>query len=196
MLNLALSGTDPVVFFESQLLYDKGEEFEKIVPEDYYEVPQGEPALRRTGKDITIATIGATLYRAMEAAKILKEEYNLEAEVIDLRFINPLNYEKIIESVKKTGRLLLASDAVDRGSFLHTVASNVSQLAFDYLDAPPVVVGSRNWITPAPECEEYFFPQTDWLIDAIHERILPLPGRNPASVQTGLDMLRRARLGV
>jgi 2-oxoisovalerate dehydrogenase E1 component len=196
MLNLALGGTDPVVFFESQLLYDKGEEFEKTVPGDYYEVPEGEPALRRTGKDITIATIGATLYRALEAAKILKEQYNLEAELIDLRFINPLNYAKILESVKKTGRLLLASDAVERGSFLHTVASNVSQMAFDYLDAPPVVVGSRNWITPAPECEEYFFPQTDWLIDAIHERILPLPGRNPASVQTGLELLRRARLGV
>ncbi|MDR1862729.1 MAG: dehydrogenase, partial [Treponema sp.] len=121
MLNLALRGTDPVVFFESQLLYDKGEEFERAgVPEGYYEIPEGEPAVRRQGKDITIATIGATLYKALEAAKTLAQ-YGLEAEIIDLRFINPLNYEKIVESVKKTGRLLLASDAVERGSFLHTV---------------------------------------------------------------------------
>jgi 2-oxoisovalerate dehydrogenase E1 component len=197
MLNLALRGTDPVVFFESQLLYDKGEQFEKRgVPEGYYEIPEGEPAIRRQGKDITIAVIGATLYKAMEAAQILEAKYGIDAEIIDLRFINPLNYEKLVESVKKTGRLLLASDAVERGSFLHTIASNVTQLAFDYLDAPPVVVGSRNWITPAPECEEYFFPQSSWLIDAIHEKILPLKGHEPSTVQTTLDILRKNRLGV
>jgi 2-oxoisovalerate dehydrogenase E1 component len=197
MLNLALRGTDPVVFFESQLLYDKGEEFEKSgVPEGYYEIPEGEPAIRRQGKDITIAVIGATLYKAMEAAQILHAKYGIDAEIIDIRFINPLNYEKIVDSVKKTGRLLLASDAVERGSFLHTVASNVTQLAFDYLDAPPAVVGSRNWITPAPECEEYFFPQAAWIIDAVHERILPLKGHEPSTVQTTLDILRKNRLGV
>ena len=197
MLNLALAGTDPVVFFESQLLYDKGEEFEKRgVPEGYYEIPEGEPAIRRQGKDITIAVIGATLYKAMEAAQILHATYGVDAEIIDIRFINPLNYEKLVESVKKTGRLLLASDAVERGSFLHTVASNVTQLAFDYLDAPPAVVGSRNWITPAPECEEYFFPQAAWIIDAIHEKILPLKGHEPSTVQTTLDILRKNRLGV
>ena len=197
MLNLALRGTDPVIFFESQLLYDKGEQFEKGgVPEGYYEVPEGEPAVRRQGRDITIATIGATLYKAVDAANILQEKYGIDAEIIDIRFINPLNYEKLIESVKKTGRLLLASDAVERGSFLHTVASNLTQLAFDYLDAPPVVVGSRNWITPAPECEEYFFPQTEWLIDAVHEKILPLKGHMSASAQTNLETLRTNRLGV
>jgi 2-oxoisovalerate dehydrogenase E1 component len=76
------------------------------------------------------------------------------------------------------------------------VASNVTQLAFDYLDAPPVVVGSRNWITPAPECEEYFFPQAAWIVDTIHERILPLKGHRSATVQTNLDILRKTRLGV
>jgi 2-oxoisovalerate dehydrogenase E1 component len=197
MLNLALRGTDPVIFFESQLLYDKAEQFEKGgVPEGYYEIPEGEPAVRKTGRDITIAAIGATVYTALEAAEILATKYALDAEVIDIRFINPLNYEKIVESVKKTGRLVLASDAVERGSYLHTIASNVTQLAFDYLDAPAAVVGSRNWITPAPECEEYFFPQAEWIIDAIHERILPLQGHAPESVQTTLDILRKNRLGV
>jgi len=56
------------------------------------------------------------------------------------------------------------------------MASTITELAFDYLDAPPVVVGSRNWITPAFEMEEYFFPQPDWFIDAIHEKIMPLKG--------------------
>ncbi|MDR2743079.1 MAG: dehydrogenase [Treponema sp.] len=197
MLNLALRGTDPVIFFESQLLYDMSEQFEKGgVPPGYYEVSEGEPAVRRQGKDLTIVTLGATLYKAMEAAKKLEAGYGLEAEVIDLRFINPLNYDTIIESVKKTGKILLASDAAERGSFLHTVASNIQTFAFDYLDAPATIVGSRNWITPAAEMEQLYFPQVDWIIDAIHERILPLPGYTPATVQTTLDLRRRNRQGV
>ena len=197
MLNLALRGTDPVIFYESQLLYDMGEQFEKGgVPEGYYEVPEGEPAIRIPGKDITIATLGATLYKAIIAAQKLERQFGISAEVIDLRFINPLHYEVLIESVKKTGRLLLASDAAERGSFLHTVASNIQTFAFDYLDAPVSVVGSRNWITPAAEMEELYFPQPDWIIDAIHERILPLPGYTPVTVQTTGDLLRRNRQGV
>ena len=197
MLNLALSGTDPVIFYESQLLYDIAEQFEKGgVPEAYYEIPEGEPAIRRQGSDITIATLGATLYKAVEAAKKLESQFGLSAEIIDLRFLNPLNYDKIIESVKKTGKILLASDAAERGSFLHTAASYIQTCAFDYLDAPVTVVGSRNWITPAAEIEELYFPQADWIIDAIHERIVPLPGYNPVTVQTTGDLLRRNRRGV
>ena len=196
MLNYALRGTDPVIFFESQKLYDKGEEFEKEVPSGYYEIPEGEPAIRKTGTDITIATLGATLYTAMNAAKTLKEQYGMDAEIIDIRWINPLNYEKIVESVKKTGKLLLVSDAAERGSFMHTVASNMSALAFDYLDAPVAVLGSRNWITPAPECEHYYFPSVDWILDTIHERIIPLKGYTPTSVQTTMDILRKNRQGV
>jgi 2-oxoisovalerate dehydrogenase E1 component len=197
MLNLALRGTDPVIFFESQLLYDMGERFEKDgVPAGYYEIPEGEPAIRRQGKDITIVTLGATLYKALETADKLKADFGLEAEVIDLRFVNPLNYEKIVESVKKTGRVLLVSDAAERGSFLHTAASNIQTFAFDYLDAPVTVVGSRNWITPAAELEDLYFPQISWILDAIHERVLPLPGYRSETVQTTLDLMRRNRLGV
>jgi 2-oxoisovalerate dehydrogenase E1 component len=197
MLNLALAGTDPVVFLEPQLLYDKGEEFEPDgVPTGYYETPEGEPAIRREGSDITICTLGATLYRAMEAAETLQSKYGMSAEVIDLRFVTPLNYEKIIASVRKTGRLLLASDAVERGSFLNTVAQNVQNLAFDALDAPVVVVGSRNHITPAPELEQLFFPQPSTIIDAIHTRIVPLPGHEVSIDLSDAELLRRDRLGV
>jgi len=197
MLNLALRGTDPVVFFESQRLYAEPETLvEGGVPVDYYEVKMGEPALRRTGSDLTIVTIGATLYRALEAADELAEKYHLSSEVIDTRFINPLNYETIIQSVKKTGKVVLASDASERASFLHTMASNISQLAFDYLDGPVAVVGARNWITPPAELEESFFPQKEWLIDTIHERILPLPGHQVSTVQATSEILRRNRLGI
>jgi len=188
MLNMALRGTDPVVFFESQLLYDMGERFEKGgVPEGYYEIPEGEPAIRRSGKDITIATLGATLYKAVETAEKLKEQFNLEAEVIDLRFVNPLNYEKLVESVKKTGRIVLVSDAAERGSFLHTVASNISAFAFDYLDAPVTVVGSRNWITPCGGNGRTLFPAVK-LDNGCH----PRAGSSPAGLQkrNGTDHAR------
>lgn len=197
MLNLALRGTDPVIFFESQKLYGIGEMFEKGgVPTGYYEVPLGEPAIRRTGTDLTIATIGATLYPALEAADEMEKKYGVKSEVIDLRFINPLNYEKIIESVKKTGRLVLASDACERGSFLHTVAANVTQLAFDYLDAPVAVIGSQNWISPAAEMEKLFYPQKEWIIDIVHERILPLSGHTVTTNHSTGEILRKNRLGV
>jgi len=197
LMNSALMGTDPVIFFESQRIYDIGEMFhEEGVPEGYYEVPIGEPDVKKTGKDITILTVGATLYRALEAAKTLEEKYGLSAEVIDARSIVPFDYEKVIESVKKTGRIILASDACERGSHLKDIAQNISELAFDYLDAPPVVIGSRNWITPAYELEDYFFPQPDWFIDAIHEKILPLQNHSVKNNFTELEQMRKNRLGV
>ena len=193
----ALAGTDPVVFFESQRVYDFGERFhEGGVPTEYYEIPLGEPDIKRKGTDITILTVGATLYKALEAANTLQEKYNISAEVIDARSIVPFNYDLVIESVKKTGRILLASDAVERNSVLKDMACNIQSLAFDYLDAPVTVVGSRNWITPAHELETHFFPQADWIIDAIHERILPLPGYTATHNFTDNEMLRRAKLGV
>ncbi len=197
MLNLALRGTDPVIFFESQRLYDIGEQFfTGGVPTGYYEIKEGEPIVRREGKDLTIITIGATLYRALEAAQILEESYHLSAEVIDLRFINPLDYQILIDSAQKTGKILLASDACERGSFLHTVASNLHQLVFDYLDGPVVVLGSRNWITPSAELEEIFFPQKEWIIDAIHERICTLPGHEVSTRQNNEEIIRRNKKGV
>ncbi len=197
LMNSALQGTDPVIFFESQRVYDIGEQFVKEgVPEGYYEIPFGEPDIKRVGKDITILTIGATLYRALEAAEILEEKYGLSAEVIDARSLVPFNYEPVIESIKKTGRIILSSDANSRGSFLKDLASNITELAFDYLDAPPVVVGSRNWITPAYELEDEFFPQASWILDAINEKILPLKGHQPLQNFTELEQIRRAKIGV
>ena len=140
--------------------------------------------------------MGATLYRALEAAQLLQERYDLAAEVIDARFINPLNYEPILRSLRKTGRIVLVSDACERGSFLHTMASNITQLAFDDLDGPAVVVGARNWITPPAELEDLFFPQADWILDTVHERLLPLPGHQPQTCQASDEILRRNRLGV
>lgn len=193
----ALNGTDPVIFLESQRLYDFGEQFhEGGVPKESYEIPFGEPDVKIQGNDITILTIGATLYKAVAAAKTLKEKYNISAEVIDARSIVPFNYEKVIESVKKTGKIVLASDACARASVLQDMAANITNMAFDYLDAPPVVVGARNWITPAYELDKDFFPQEDWILDAIHTKIMPLPGYVPTHNFSTTEMMRRAKLGV
>lgn len=197
LMNSALQGTDPVVFFESQRIYDVGEQFhEGGVPEGYYEIPLGEPDIKKQGSDITILTIGHTLYPALEAAKELEEKYGMSAEVIDARSLVPFNYETVIESVKKTGKIIVASEATARGSFLNDLAANIGSLCFDYLDAPVAVLGSRNWITPAHELEHAFFPQPSWFLDIIHERIQPLSGYIPEQNFTDGEFLRRSKKGI
>jgi 2-oxoisovalerate dehydrogenase E1 component len=186
-----------VVFFESQKLYDLGEMFEPNgVPEGYYEIAIGEPSVKRRGTDLTIITLGPALYNAIAAADQLSSKYGVSAEVIDLRSVTPLNYDCLVDSVRKTGKVLLVSDAVARGSAVESVAAQLTQLCFDQLDAPPVVVGSRNWITPPAELEAMFFPQVDWLLDAVHEQILPLKGHAAKTNQTRGELARRSRLGV
>ena len=197
LMNAALQGTDPVVFFESQRIYDMGEQFhEGGVPTGYYEIPLGEPDVKKEGKDITFLTVGHTLYPALKAAKELEEKYGLSAEVIDTRSLVPFNYEKVIESVKKTGKIIVAGEATTRGSFLNDLAANIGQMAFDYLDAPVCVLGSRNWITPAHELEDAFFPQPSWFLDVIHERIQPLKGYIPGQNFTDGEMVKRAKKGI
>ena len=197
LMNQALNGTDPVIFFESQRIYDVGEQFhEGGVPTDYYEVDFGDPDVKRVGSDVTILTIGATLYRALDAAKTLESEYGISAEVIDSRSIVPFNYEKVIESVKKTGKIIIVGDAVDRNSVMRDMASNITEMCFDYLDAPPVVFGSRNWITPAFELEKYYFPQADGIIDVISQKLLPIPGRTITYNESEIEHIERSKKGV
>ena len=197
LMNKALSECDPVIFFESQKIYDYPELFnEGGVPEGYYEVNFGEPAVRRKGRDITILSSGPFLYTALEAAEILEKDYKISVEVIDLRSIVPLNYDIILESIQKTGKILLGSEAVERGSYMHNVASNITRLALNFLDAPPVVIGSRNWITPAPELEDVFFPQKEWILDAIHENIMPLTGYTAKTNQSTGEINRKYKFGI
>lgn len=193
----ALLGTDPVIFFESQRIYDQAEEFAQGgVPTGRYEIPFGEPDVKKTGKDLTILTIGATLYRALEAAKTLEQAHGISCEVIDARSIVPFNYDKVVESVKKTRMILLTSDACTRGSALQTMAAQVTQLAFDELDAPPVVVGAKNWITPADEVEDAFFPYPVDMIDAVHEHLRPLKGHTVARPCGNGELRRRSKEGI
>jgi 2-oxoisovalerate dehydrogenase E1 component len=193
----ALRGNDPVIFFESQRIYGITEWFSpEGVPAGHFTIPIGLPEVKRPGKDLTILTIGATLYRALEAVERLEKEHGLSAELIDARSLVPFDYGPVLESVRKTGRILLAADACERGSHLNTLAANIGMLAFHDLDAPVAILGARNWITPAAEMEDLFFPTVDGILDAVSEALVPLPGRPPAPLWSPEEMLRRARLGV
>lgn len=197
LMQAALNGTDPVLFLESQRIYDVAEQFHPGgVPQEEYEITLGDPDVKITGSDVTILSIGATLYRVLPAVETLKEKYGLSAEVIDARSIVPFDYTKVIESVKKTGRIVITGDACERGSVMRQMASTITELCFDHLDAPPVVVGAKNWITPAHEMEDLFFPQPSWILDAIHERILPLPGHEVTHNFTIVEQIRENKRGV
>ena len=197
MMATALSGNDPVVFFESQRLYTRAETVHPGgVPAEYYRVPIGEPFVAKEGKDLTILTFGATLYRALDAAKQLEEQYGVSTEVIDGRSLVPFDYDKLYQSVKKTGRLILASDACERGSFMHTIASQISTMAFDHLDAPPVVLGAYNWIVPPAEMEDEYFPQPFWFLDAFHTHIKPLAGYTPTLNLSAGEMISLSKMDV
>ena len=121
----------------------------------------------------------------------------MEADIINIHSLVPLDYTKILESVRKTGKVLLVSDACARGSYLNDVARNITELCFDDLDAPPVVVGAKNWITPPFEFDEFFFPQANWILDSIHEKLVPLAGYNAeANTCDEAETIRRSKLGV
>ena len=196
LLAAALAGNDPVVFFESQRLYDMPETVFPDVPAEYYETPIGQPNVVRSGDDLSILTVGAALYRALEAAAQLEQQYGLSAEVIDARSLVPFDYTEVLASVAKTGRLICVSDANLRGSWLNTVAAKVSTESFDDLDGPVVVLGARNWIAPPAEMEWEFFVTPEDILDAIHTRVLPLPGHRIQEGPGAEGTLEESRLGI
>jgi 2-oxoisovalerate dehydrogenase E1 component len=179
LLASALSGSDPVIFFESQQLYDRTEIVHPEVPAEYYRVPFGVPHMVRDGSDLTIVAVGPALYQALAAADVLASDYGLEAAVLDPRTLVPLDPELIVGSVRRTGRLLCVSDAATRGNWLHTLATHVTEEAFGVLRAPAVVLGSPNWITPPAELTAEFFPGVGSILDAVHTRLTPLRGYRP-----------------
>jgi 2-oxoisovalerate dehydrogenase E1 component len=174
LLASALSSDDPVVFFESQRLYDTTELFHAGgVPADYYRIPIGEPDIKRHGRDVTILTVGPSLYPALAAAEQLEQTLDISAEIIDARSLVPFNYDPVLASVKKTGRILLVSEASERGSFLMTLAANINRFGFGDLKAPPRVLGAPNWIVPGADLETTYFPQAEDIVDVICGELIP-----------------------
>ena len=189
LLASALSSDDPVVFFESQRLYDSVETFRpEGVPSGYYRIAMGEPDIKRQGSDVTILTIGPSLFPALSAADQLQKTYGISAEIIDARSLVPFNYETLLTSVKKTGRLVLVSEASERGSFTNTIAANVTRFGFKDLKAPPRVLGSPNWIVPGADMEQTYFPQADDIIQIITAEMFPEKHTNRHGIRNWNDL--------
>ena len=192
----ALSSEDPVVFFESQRLYDVVERFRpEGVPADYYRVAIGVPDVKREGSDVTVLTIGPALYPALAAADALAAAHGISAEVVDARSLVPFDYEPVLVSVRKTGRLVVVSEAVERGSFAMTLSATITQLAFDALKAAPRVLGTPNWIVPGADMEATYFPQVEDIVDVVAGELFPARRHNRKGIRDR-DVLSLARRGI
>jgi 2-oxoisovalerate dehydrogenase E1 component len=195
LMAAALASEDPVVVFESQRLYDKVETHRpEGVPADYYRLPFGVPDVKRAGGDLTILTIGPSLYPALAAAAELAVA-GIEAEVIDARTLVPFDYRPVLESVAKTGRFLAVTEASERGSFAQTAAATVARHGFAHLRAAPRVIGAPNWIVPGADMEATYFPQAHDIADAVMADFFPERRANRRGLRDW-DDLALARAGL
>ncbi len=163
LLASAIADPNPVVFIENKTLYfRKGAVAEPPVP-----VPIGQGVVLREGSDITIVALSALVHEALAAAERLAAEHGIEAEVIDPRTLVPLDLELIVASVERTGRLVVAHEAVEHGGFGAEIAAQVQSAAFDFLDAPVARVGAP--FAPIPfsaPLEDAYLPGTDEIVAA------------------------------
>ena len=170
LLKAALRDDDPVIFFQHKRLFaQKGP-----VPEGEYVIPIGKAEVKRPGRDISIITYSRMTYLSLEAAKILSEK-GIEAEVIDLRTLKPLDFPLIAESVKKTYRAMVVHEACLTGGFGAEIAARIGEELFDWLDAPVTRIGAKDVPMPFnPAMEDFVMPQTKDIV----EGALRLMGRD------------------
>ncbi|MFX1266174.1 MAG: alpha-ketoacid dehydrogenase subunit beta [Promethearchaeota archaeon] len=165
LIKTSIRDPDPVMFFEHKLVYDKKEE----VPDEEYLVPLGEARVRRGGADVTVWGTFLMVHKALEVAEELAKE-GISVEVIDPRTLVPLDKETLIESVKKTGRLVLVTEETRTGATTAEVAAIVQEEAFDWLDAPIKRVNAPDTPVPfSPSLEQYFIPDNKRIAEAIRE---------------------------
>ncbi len=165
LLKAAIRDNDPVLFMESERMYgDKGE-----VPDGEYLLPIGKADIKRKGKDVTIVSFGKMMKVALQAAEELVKE-GVEAEVIDLRTIRPMDHETIIESVKKTNRIVVVDENWPLGSVASEIAYRVQKDAFDHLDAPVLRINQADTPLPfAPNLIEASLPNAAKVVKAVKE---------------------------
>ena len=167
LLKSSIEDDNPVIFLENEILYSQKAE----VPIDTnFEIPLGKANISLQGTDVTIVSYSIMVSKSLEAAKILKENHNIEVEVIDLQTIRPLDKESIIESIKKTNRLVIVEEAWPFASVGSEISSLVQYHAFDYLDAPICKVNSADVPMPYSKVlENKYLPQVEDIILAVEE---------------------------
>jgi pyruvate dehydrogenase E1 component beta subunit len=163
LLKSAIREPNPVVFVECGLLY----RIKGPVPEEEYTIPLGKAEVKRKGDDVTIVGVSRLVGESLAAAKKL-EENGVSAEVIDIRTMQPLDLETIVDSVKRTSRLIVASDDVRTGGIGSEISAAVTEAAFDYLDAPIIRVACTETPIPfSPPLEQQYMPNANKIIEAI-----------------------------
>ena len=163
LMKSAIRDDDPVVSLENKLLYAKKEE----IPEEDYMIPLGKAEVKREGKDITIITWSRQVNFALEAAENLAKE-GIDAEVLDLRTLVPLDWEAIVASVSKTHNVIVVSEEVKRCSFAGELSAQIAEELFDELDAPVERVCGLNIVPPfSPTLEDENFPHPDTIAKAV-----------------------------
>ena len=163
LLKAAIRDDDPVIFMESEQMYgDKGE-----VPEGEYILPIGVADVKREGKDVTVVSFGKIIKEAYKAAEELEKE-DISVEVIDLRTVRPMDHETILNSVKKTNRLVILEEAWPFGSVASEITYQVQENAFDFLDAPIQRITTADTPAPfSPVLLEEWLPNKDDVINAV-----------------------------
>jgi len=163
LLKAAIRDDDPVLYFEHKYLYRR---IKDEVPDQDYIVPLGKAAIRREGTDLSIITFGAMVHTAVDAAGKLAAE-GVEAEILDLRSLAPLDREAVLTTVAKTSRALLLHEATLTGGIGGELAAIISEEAFEYLDAPVMRVASADSPVPySPPLEAAFLPGVDKVVTA------------------------------
>ena len=165
LLKSAIRDNDPVIFMESEQMYgDKGQ-----VPEEEYLIPIGKAEVTKEGSDVTIVSFGKIMKEVVKAAEKLKED-NINVEVIDLRTVRPLDYETVIESVKKTNRLVIVEEAWPFGNVSTEITYQVQNSAFDYLDAPIIKINTADTPAPySPTLLKEWLPNSNDVIKAVNK---------------------------
>ncbi len=163
LLKAAIRDNDPVIFMESEQMYgDKGE-----VPEGEYVIPIGVAEIKREGKDVTIVSFGKIIKEAYKAAEELEKE-NISCEIIDLRTIRPMDHKTIIDSVKKTNRLVILEESWPFGNISTEITYQVQEQAFDYLDAPIIKINTADTPAPySPNLLKEWLPNSDDVVKAV-----------------------------
>lgn len=164
LLKSSIRDNDPVIFMESELMYgDKGE-----VPEKEYTLPIGKAEIKKEGNDVTIVSFGKVMKIALQAAKELAKD-NISAEVIDLMTVRPIDYATIVNSIKKTNRLVVVEEAWPLSSISTEITYHVQKHAFDYMDAPVYRITNMDVPLPyAPTLIEAILPNVKRTIDAVN----------------------------
>lgn len=164
LLKSCIRDNDPVIFMESELMYgDRGE-----VPEEEYLIPIGEAKVVREGNDVTIVSFGKIIKVALEAANAMEKE-GVSVEVIDLRTVRPIDYQAIVNSVKKTNRLVIVEEAWPLSSIATEITYHVQKHAFDYLDAPIQRINNMDVPLPyAPTLIDVILPNVKRTIEAVN----------------------------